>query len=35
MDIIDYGLNELKFDQIQLIRRFLKIELNVHFFGFN
>lgn len=35
INIINYDLNQLKSDQIRLIRRFVKIELSVKIFDFN
>jgi len=35
INIINYDLNQLKSDQIRLIRRFVKVELSVNIFSFN
>lgn len=33
--MVQFSLNQLRFDKIRLIRRFVKVELNVKIFHFN
>lgn len=35
INIINYDLNQLKSDQIRLIRRFVKVELSLNIFSFD